>query len=482
MFGRSKARRKPNITKMTGNDMSSRASFSRNPISLTLAWLSFLCYLLFFPAATFAVASPPHIAQFTPQGTVKGVRQVTVRFSEPMVPLGDPRSVVDPFIISCPESGAARWADSVNWIYDFSRDLPAGVRCAFRLRDDLKSLVGKALTGQQEFFFSTGGPAVISHLPYERIEEDQAFVLFLDAEPTEASVSEHVSFSVEGLPERIGINLLSGDAREAILKTLYPEQRKGSIIVLQARQRFPNRTKVTLVWGTGVTSTSGVSTEQDQTVTFQVRDVFKATFQCERENKNADCIPLRPMQIGFSTPISRALAQQIVLIGPQGKRWSPEPGYENQELVSDVSFKGPFPEETIFRVELPAGVTDEAGRTLVNADSFPLQVKTGPFPPLAKFAARFGIVEWKADPALPVTIRKLEPETLVRSLRQTPKRSRHRGLQNKRASIGRDYRRAYGAFLRTIQKMYCRGCGRWRQQKERSQSLAIRRKAVRQKQ
>lgn len=378
-----------------------------------------LTLLLTFLAVGTQAAEPSafQIVQFTPQGAVKGVRQVTARFSEPMVPLGDPRSLVEPFIISCPESGAARWTDSVNWIYDFSRDLPAGMRCTFRLRSDLKSLAGKTITGQQEFSFSTGGPAVLSHLPYERIEEEQAFVLFLDAEPTEASVLEHVSFSVEGLPERIGIQIVSGAAREAILKTLYPEQRKSALIVLQARQRFPNTAKVTLVWGAGVTSASGVPTTQDQTLIFQVRDVFKADFQCERENKKADCIPLKPMSIRFSAPISRTLAQQLVLVGPQGKRWNPEPGSENEDLVSGVSFKGPFPEEATLQITLPSGITDEAGRTLMNADRFPLTVKTGPFPPLAKFAARFGIVEWNAAPALPVTIRNLEPETLVRSLR-----------------------------------------------------------------
>jgi alpha-2-macroglobulin len=43
-------------------------------------------------------------------------------------------------------------------------------------------------------------------------------------------------------------------------------------------------------------------------------------------------------------------------------------------------------------------------------------VKTGESPPLAKFAARFGIVEWKADPTLPVTLCNLEPEAQTRLL------------------------------------------------------------------
>jgi hypothetical protein len=85
-------------------------------------------------------------------------------------------------------------------------------------------------------------------------------------------------------------------------------------------------------------------------------------------------------------------------------------------FVTNITFPGPFPEAATFRIELPDGLADEAGRPLTNATKFPLQVKTAEFPPLAKFAARFGIVEWKADPTLPVTLRNLEPEVRTRLL------------------------------------------------------------------
>ncbi|MBI3246302.1 MAG: alpha-2-macroglobulin [Deltaproteobacteria bacterium] len=389
-----------------------------------MPWLRFFVATLFLlsvrgpSTATAALGSVGlQVIQFTPQGTVKGVGQVTARFSEPVVAFGDPRVSVEPFTIDCPESGSSRWADSRNWVYDFPRDLPAGLRCTFRLRADVKALSGQAAAGPQEFAFSTGGPAILSQLPYGPVEEDQAFVLFLDAEPTEASVLEHVSFSVEGLPERIGVHVLRGEARAAIIKTLYAEQRTGPLIALQARQRFPNAAKVTLVWGAGVTSHSGVPSEQDQRLTFEVREAFTADFFCERENKRAECIPFRPLRLRFSAPVALETAKNILLTDLQGKSWAQAPVSEDEGFVHNVSFPGPFPEETSFQLQLPPGLADEAGRTLVNARSFPLTVKTGAFPPLAKFAARFGIVEWKADPVLPVTVRNLEEEVQTRSLR-----------------------------------------------------------------
>src|SRR5438046_4085297 len=80
-------------------------------------------------ASTAQESAGPHVVHFSPEGTIKKIRQVTARFSEPMVPLGDPRPASDVFEIACPEVGTARWVESRDWAYDFARDLPAGVRC-----------------------------------------------------------------------------------------------------------------------------------------------------------------------------------------------------------------------------------------------------------------------------------------------------------------------------------------------------------------
>ena len=97
------------------------------------------------------------VEQFAPQGEVKGVRQVTARFAKPMVAFGDLR-LPDPFDVDCAEKGAGRWADTRNWVYDFARDLPAGVRCTFTLKD-----------GGGKYSFTTGGPAIVRSHTSRRI-------------------------------------------------------------------------------------------------------------------------------------------------------------------------------------------------------------------------------------------------------------------------------------------------------------------------
>ena len=187
-------------------------------------------------------------------------------------------------------------------MYDFERDLPAGVRCTFTLRDGLRSLGGEPVSGPSRFAFSTGGPAIESTLPGEgsdRIEEEQAFVLGLDGEAARDSVLAHAGFEVEGVAERVGVELIEGEARDQLIANLpYWLRPDGPAVVLEARQAFPNEAKVRLIWGAGIASPSGVATEQEQVLEYRVAPARSPpSCRCERENAKADCIPLTPMRV-----------------------------------------------------------------------------------------------------------------------------------------------------------------------------------------
>ena len=321
----------------------------------------------------------PLVEMFSPQGTVKTIRQVSARFSEQMVPLGDPQGVIEPFDIDCPEKGTSRWADGKNWIYDFERDLPAGIRCEFKLKPGLKTLSGKEVTGKKQFSFSTGGPAIKSSIPDEgaqSLDEEQIFFLTLDAEPDEASVIQSVFFSIEGIQDQVGIKIVSGKEKEEILKALFRYRKPPAVptLFVQSKQRFPSEAKVSLVWGKRVKSKTGMETDQDQILRFQVRKSFSAEFSCEREHKGSGCIPLKPMNLYFSAPVSKDQTDRIVMKGPNGKVWKPQ--IEGGEEVGNVLFKGPFPESSSFIIELPPGLKDVTGRALINRDKFPLSVRT----------------------------------------------------------------------------------------------------------
>ncbi len=147
---------------------------------------------------------------------------------------------------------------------------------------------------------------------------------------------------------------------------------------------------------------------KSQTLPYQVRPQFSARFTCQRVNANAGCIPVLPVQLEFTAPVARGLASKIELRAADGKVHLPtiDP---NVATVDSVEFKGPFAERSEATISLPDDLKDDAGRALANAAAFPMKVRIDDDPPLVKFPSRFGILEVNAQPALPVTVRNVEP-------------------------------------------------------------------------
>ena len=372
--------------------------------------------LLALAGASNALAAS--VVKFSPQGEVAQVRQVRATFSESAVAFGDPKAAA-PFDVKCSEAGSSRWADDKNWIFDFNRDLPPGTQCSFTLKPGFKTVGGNLLTGKAAFQFSTGGPAVLRVQPYDgaNIEEEQAFILTQNGPATEASIRQHVYCEVAGVHERIPVKLLDKEARAALLKNFEPNEDPARVTIVQCQQRFPNDAAVKLVWDKGIATASGLATSKPQTFSFSTRKAFSASMSCQRENANAACTPISPVTLYFSSPVSRKLAEDIVIKGSKGSV-KPEFRRDDKEaMVQSVSFKPPFAEKAEYAIVLPSKLVDESGRSLSNAAQFPLKFATADFPPLAKFpAAPFGIIELNADATLPVTLRNVEKNLIVRSV------------------------------------------------------------------
>ncbi len=373
---------------------------------------------------------------FSPDGDAKQVRQVTARFSEAMVALGDPR-LPDPFIARCQAPGKGRWADTRNWVYDFDDDLPAGLKCAFTLREGLKTSRGVPVGGRRSFEFSTGGPAIDISYPregWEVVDEHQVFVLKLDAPATVESIRAKAYCSVDGVGEKIPVEVLTGAARAAVLKnsaefgyqyfellwkdgkvshvavmdeTLRRSEAKLSLV--RCQRSLPPGSKVSLHWGEGIRTESGIATGHEQRLEFRVRDAFVARVECTRVNARAGCLPMLPITVNFSAPVPRGVAFGVRLKLPGGKILQPvAPSRAEGATIDRVSFPGPFPELKDVTVTLPAKFVDDAGRVLENAGSFPLELHVDELPPLAKFSGTFGVLEASEGGVLPVTLRNLE--------------------------------------------------------------------------
>lgn len=357
------------------------------------------------------------VVGFTPQGDVAQVHQVRATFSEAVVKFGDPKAP-SPFDVDCAVAGTSRWADGKNWVFDFDRDLPPGTRCSFTLKPGVKALSGAALTGKSAFRFSTGGPAIIRHLPYgDDIEEEQAFILFQNGAVSQESVREHLFCEVQGVHERVPVKFPGEQIRKTLLQQFAQKIDPALVTIVQCQQRFPNDASVSLIWDKGITTPDGIATTVAQTFKFKVRPNFTATLSCERENANTACSPILPVTLLFSSPVSRKAAEDVAL-KVNNKRVKPffAKG-DHDDFVHSVVFTPPFGEHADLEISLPSGFKDESGRLLSNASAFPLKSRTAAYPPLAKFpAAPFGIIELNADATLPVTLRRVESRLVVRGI------------------------------------------------------------------
>ncbi|GAP38796.1 alpha-2-macroglobulin family protein [Piscinibacter sakaiensis] len=359
-----------------------------------------------------------NVTGVSPQGEVGELRQLVVRFSEPVVPLGDGRQA-DPATVQCSgpvPAGSGRWLEPQAWAYEFRSAVPPGVRCTVQLRADWRPPTGvPAPTARPVYTVGTGGPAVLSVWPYDGavIEEDQHFLLQLNGAAAEASLARGAWCEVDGIGERQPVQVVGGAGRDAVLKARRLSAATAArSLLLRCPRPLPGDTAVRLVWGPGIAAAANpqVLTRTPQRFEFRVRPAFTAEFSCERERAEAACLPIRPLSLRFSSPVPRALAAQARLVPAAGGA-ALAPVFDRDDRapeLGELRFPVPLPAQARFRLELPPGLQDLSGRPLANAASFPLAVATGDAPPIAKFAAApFGVLE-RADPVLPVTLRHVQ--------------------------------------------------------------------------
>ncbi|MEQ1601992.1 MAG: MG2 domain-containing protein [Methylophilaceae bacterium] len=384
-----------------------------------------------------ATAANVYVRDFSPQGEVREPNRAVVMFSADVVKLGE-TDVPAPYAASCPVSGLSRWSSPNTWTYTLSRKLASGEKCSFTLKPQFKGDKGIRISGQSHFEFFTPGPWITRIQPTRnaRIEENQAFLIQTSVAVKQTSVEQFAYCEAEGVGERIAVKFLPAADFQRLKNALNDSQFNLGV---QCARPLPPGAKVSLVWGRGIASENDAILQENDTVAYEVRPVFRAELTCERGKPNRPCSPLSDIRLLFSENVSRALAEKILLKSAKAERkpFEDSPAtkaailaagrkllvlrYQDgqQDSVSEVVFKGPFAADTSYTITLPPEFKDLSGRSLSNAASFPLKTRVAGYPPLAKFAADFGILELKEGGILPVTLRNVEAKLRLRVLRQS---------------------------------------------------------------
>ena len=385
--------------------------------------------------------SQARIESFSPTGYAKDVRQVAVRFSEAMVALGEPEQS-DPFGVDCEVPGNGRWIDERHWVYDFDYDVPGAVRCRFSPRA-VRTIAGEPVHAPTEYAFNTGGPAIIDWLPrWERIDENQVFVLALDAVADTDSVREHARCETAGAGA-YPVDLVRGIERteildalaaadihsvESLVKSLVKSASShlppGSehethtralerIVMVRCRDALPAGSDIELVWGPGVAGLNGMATTQARALPFSVRPAFEAHPACTNRF-DGRCVG--GIHVHFTALVDREVAGRLRLVDDNGEVVPAEAGDEPE--VQLLRFPTAL-DKTSYRAEIVAPITDVDGRALTNATSFPKTIQVGRLPPGASFGTGLQVAQQRDGPVARVLLRRVDEPLAGQRLRVT---------------------------------------------------------------
>ena len=350
-----------------------------------------------------ARAQTAEIVSFTPQGEVRRIQQVAIRFSADMVRLGEGDAPA-PITVNCPqgasEPGKGRWVDTRRYVVEWARDLPIGTRCVATMRAGVKTLEGRDVKAAGPWEFTTGGPKLVETRPYQgqSIKEHDIFLLRPDAQPDIASINRHLQCQAEGASP-MTVERLSRDEGVRALHTTVGGIDLANVERMWDQQwwqayrcarPFTNNAKVRLIWGAAIAAVSGVASRTDQIFNYVVRPPFTLNVTCGMLDGVPGCDPRGGLNFQFSYPVAPEEIDKISVTADSaggGRRIALRPvnrqsphAYASSEALDLYDDGGKV------SVALAGMVRDTDGRTLTNFGDFPKTITVAKLPPYVGFA------------------------------------------------------------------------------------------------
>ncbi len=398
-----------------------------HPLLRLSAVRGFALALVLWAGAVHAQSGAVTIDSFSPQGEVRSVQQVAVRFSQDMVALGQADAPA-PVQLDCfPDAPVSRrWLDARRWVAEFKTTLPVGTRCTARLSPGLS---GSVIAASGPWTFSTGGPKAVWQHPYQgsRLTESQVFLMAADAPLARDTLPGALGCRVNE-KTRLSVALLGLAETQTFWKSVRGEDRfdPERTVALRCAQPLPARASVQLVWGQAVATPAGVASSADQLLgPFQVRPLFSAKVVCAQIDGTPGCDPRQGLRLEFSERVKVELLRAARLHDARGnaitlKLDASEGTDTARALLSEPAKPGELlPEGSTLTLSLPAALHDVDGRPLSNASEFPKTVAIATLPPYLGFAEGAGLLPFSAAQVArwPLAVRRLEPTVAVQVMR-----------------------------------------------------------------
>ncbi|MFT5204552.1 MAG: hypothetical protein ACI9C1_003963, partial [Candidatus Aldehydirespiratoraceae bacterium] len=312
------------------------------------------------------VEGPLEVLRHQPDGEVGIAPFVSLTFNQPMIALGtvEQTNNADVPVEMTPEL-PGRWTWIGTRTLRFEHDpelfdrLPMATSFEVTVPVGTESASGEALVADYTFTFETPSPSVEWMLPGDNpLDLEPVFVAFFDQRVDPESILGVTTISLDG--QSVDIRLASDNeiAGDEELQPQMDRAVEGTTVAFRAVDPFTPDTPVRVDIGPDVSSTEGPNTT-DRVFSEQRRTYAPLAVDERSCEESSPCEPDR----GFNMSFNNRLDVESVGVDDIGI----EPAIAGAFIQVSGSFigvSGDLVGDTVYRVTLPASLTDRFGQTL----------------------------------------------------------------------------------------------------------------------
>lgn len=327
-------------------------------------------------------SGPLEVLRFSPEGDVPIVPNLSVTFSQPMVPLSSHKelSAQDVPVILTPDvPGHWRWVGTKTLFFEADVEgidrFPMATEYTVTIPAGTKSATGSELAKEVRWSFRTPPPTLQTRYPTGGPQRlDPLMFVSFDQRIDPAAVLEtiHVTAGGESFPVRMATE--EEIQADKTMSRIIAGAQEGRWVAFRATRAFPSNTTVTVNVGPNTPSAEGpLVTDEVQSFTFQTYGpLLVVEVGCSYSPDQ--CSPFTPWFVRFTNPIDTAKFDASMI------QVSPElPDMRVEIFGNTISIRGATKGRTTYQVTLSADIPDIFGQTLGKDQTFRIEV--GPAEP-----------------------------------------------------------------------------------------------------
>lgn len=341
--------------------------------------------------ATAREPAPLTVVRGAPRGEVAVGAEVTVTFSQPMVPLssvGNVEARAVPVRLSPQPKGRWRWIDVRTLVFTPRGRMPAATEYTVTIPGGTASAAGGRTAEDASWTFGTPPLSATGGYPYaEAVRLEPLIVIQFDQRVDRAALLPHIRVTANNQP--VAVRLATEAEIEADPTGKALAQRGDSIhwIALRPVRPLPRNSAIEVVVAAGAPSAEGPRrTQAAQSWSFRTYGPLRVRNAVCAGARNV-CRPGNPFVIPFTNPLDTAA------FSPSQVRVEPAiAGMEVRVTEHAIVIVGRTLPNTRYTVRLSAGIRDVFGQTLGEPWEHTFSV-AAPYPQIHPFGERMIVLD-----------------------------------------------------------------------------------------